>query len=276
MTCRNSTWNLILDGPLPGTFNMAFDEALLKRASSPQCPPVTYLRFYQWKCPTLSLGFFQKARRVADLEFCRLSNIPVVRRLTGGKAVLHDRELTYSVVSNDPAFFPFSDIAGTYNRIAQALSRGFSHMGVETSLAAEDSRPHQRLSPACFTAANHHELLWKGRKLAGSAQRRTRAGFLQHGSILIEFSARQLAGCLGIADVATMQEHVTDLSQALGRSPSAEEVVSAMSKGFQEVFEVQLQTTEVDPEVVQEARELTKAKYEKVEWETPQHSTIPF
>ena len=128
-------WNLIVDGPLPAGFNMAVDQVLLDQVSDICCPPRTYLRFYQWESPTLSLGISQKTARVVDLAYCRSQGIEVVRRITGGKAVLHYREITYSVVSNDLSFFPSNDIKETYSRIAKALSMGFSEMGLLTALA---------------------------------------------------------------------------------------------------------------------------------------------
>jgi hypothetical protein len=134
-------WKLIVDGSLPGALNMAIDEGLLRQTSSPSSPPVTYLRFYRWIRPTLSLGFSQKASRVVDLEFCKMRDIDVVRRPTGGKAVLHHHEVTYSVTSNDRRHFPCNDIGATYLKIARALADGFREMDLEVSLAPEN--------PAC-------------------------------------------------------------------------------------------------------------------------------
>ncbi len=271
LTSTQRSWNLILDGSGEGPFNMAFDEVLLRHVSSPGCPHVTYLRFYQWERPTLSLGFSQKAARITSFEFCRQHNIPIVRRLTGGKAVLHDRELTYSVVSNDPTFFPPSDITATYARIAEALLRGLAHLGVEATLTDRVFRPSQPLSSACFAVANHHELLWKDKKLVGSAQHRTRDSFLQHGSIPIEFNARQLAGCLGLADVAGMEQKVTDLHSAVGHSPSPQEIASAMSRGFCETFGIRLHGFEFSARLLDEARQLAATKYAHVVWDRPMH-----
>ena len=108
---------------------MALDETLLDEVSRPQGRPQTYLRFYQWIRPTLSLGFSQKAERVVDLEYCSAHSIDVVRRPTGGKAVLHHHELTYSVVSNDPAFFPIADISGDLLPDCECVTKWISFLG---------------------------------------------------------------------------------------------------------------------------------------------------
>jgi lipoate-protein ligase A len=245
---------------------MAFDEVLLQRVSDPACLPVTYVRFYEWECPTLSLGFFQKASRVVDFQFCDRNSIALVRRSTGGKAVLHDRELTYSVVSNNASCFSIADIKDTYRRIAQALSNGFQHLGVRTTLAEERQLPARRLASACFALANHHEVLWGNKKLVGSAQRRTRTGFLQHGSILIEFEGPLLAGCLGLADITDIAQGVADLQQALGYTPCVEEVALAMKAGFEEIFDTRLQRSALDATLLAEAEELSKTKYSHFDW----------
>ena len=121
-----------------------------------------------------------------------LNGIELVRRPTGGKAVLHHHELTYSVVSNDPSFFPIADISRTYCRIADAIQRGLRTLGIETTLAGSRGRSTGTgpLATACFALSNHFELLCQNRKLVGSAQRRTKTAFLQHGSILLEFDPR--------------------------------------------------------------------------------------
>ena len=115
---------------------MAVDEVLLNQVSNQADLPVTYVRFFQWDKATLSLGFSQKVARAVNLDFCKTKKIDLVRRITGGKAVLHDREITYSVVSNDPYFFPLRDIVETYKLIALALRLGFKAMGRRSSTAS--------------------------------------------------------------------------------------------------------------------------------------------
>ena len=236
------------------------DELLLDCLSSTASPLATYLRFYQWDRPTLSLGFSQKAERVVDFDFCKSHGIAIVRRPTGGKAVLHDRELTYAVVSNDPAFFPLADIPSTYKRIATALKSGFRYLDLEIEVAdppsSKKASVKPRLAAACFAATNHHELLFQGRKLVGSAQRRTQNAFLQHGSIPILFDERLLLGALGLGGVSTLESQVTDLGSCLGNPPGAERVIEALLEGFRDVFQVSLRRAELSRELLAKAKVL--------------------
>jgi lipoate-protein ligase A len=242
---------------------MALDETLLDVVSNPQACPQTYLRFYEWIRPTLSLGISQKAERVADLDYCGAHGIDVVQRPTGGKAVLHHRELTYSVISNDPGFFPIADISKTYCRIAKALQRGFQFLGVETTLAPGRGSNTGKgpLPAACFALSNRFEMLWQDRKLAGSAQRRTKHGFLQHGTILIEFDPELLSKVLRSCDVASLAVAVTDLHTCLGSRPPTSDLIEGMRKGFEAAFEVQLVNRELPEDLSARVQDLASQKF---------------
>ncbi|MGH9428070.1 MAG: lipoate--protein ligase family protein [Terriglobia bacterium] len=252
----------MLDGPQSGQFNMALDETLLDGVSQPQACPQTYLRFYQWIRPTLSLGISQKAERLVDFDFCRVHGIDVVRRPTGGKAVLHHQELTYSVISNDPAFFPIADISKTYCRIAGALQNGFHSLGVETTLATgrDRSAAPGPLPAACFALSNRFEVLWQDRKLAGSAQRRTKNAFLQHGSILIEFNPELVSNVLRSCDISSFLATVTDLKTCLGSVPSIPDLMGAMCRGFEAVFGIQLVNRGLSEDLVEKAHDLASQR----------------
>lgn len=261
-------WNLLLHGALPASYNMAVDEVLLDRVTDPSCPPTTFLRFYQWKRPTLSLGFSQKASRVVDFAFCEARGIDLVRRITGGKAVLHDQEVTYAVISNDSLFFPGNDIATTYERIALALSSGLDRLGIKTTLASGVPSPLRSAStPSCFATANHFEILCQGQKLVGSAQRRTRRGFLQHGSILLDFDLLLLTGAMGARpDKASSLNNITCLREILGRLPEASEVIEVLRQGFEGCFGVKLRDAHWGPNLEESAFCLSISKYSRLEW----------
>ena len=256
-------WGVLLDGYQSGPFNMAMDETLLDEVSKPKAQRQTYLRFYQWNRPTLSLGFSQKAERVVDLGYCKLHGIDVVRRPTGGKAVLHHRELTYSVISNDAVVFPIGDISKIYRRIAAALQTGLGILGIETTLAQNCGRTTAMgpLPAACFAVSNHFEVLWKNRKLVGSAQRRTKTAFLQHGSILIEFDAEMLSGALRSCDISSVSAGVTDLKTCLNSMPSMRDLIRAMSKGFEESFAVPLVNYQLPQDLSARTHRLADSKW---------------
>jgi lipoyl(octanoyl) transferase len=259
------SWRMLVDDPETGAYNMAVDEVLLAEAHrSPS--RLTCLRFSQWAEPTLSLGFGQKAARVVNFDFCRRRRIGCVRRITGGKAVLHHQELTYSLVSNDALVFPLSDIGETYARIAQALVLGFRHLGIETSLAPETASRGLRATTACFALSNHHEILWSGRKLVGSAQRRTKTAFLQHGSILLDFDPELLAGALGNPDPLAFGSQVACLTQCLGISPAPVEVIGHLQQGFRDFFGVGFELTSLHARQQERAEELARSRYALLDW----------
>ena len=264
-----SPWKLISDGPHSGAFNMALDDTLLRRVSNATAQPTTYLRFYRWIRPTLSIGLSQKVAKVVNLDFCHQNKIDIVRRPTGGKAVLHDQELTYAVISNDRSIFPLNDIGATYQCIAKGLSQGLRKIGLKTEIANGEPRPHRQNSlkcqTACFALVNHFEVTCRGRKLVGSAQRRTQRGILQHGSILLEFASNLLARVIRMSGIETLESQVTCLRSCLGYLPRCEELISHVARGFAEVFNTRLDSIEFDHDILTEAEDLSQTKYTSLE-----------
>src|ERR1700682_163424 len=193
----DTAWRLLLDPPASGAWNMAVDEVLLDGVANGSAPPT--LRFYGWAPPCLSLGYFQ-AFEVVDVAGCQSLGVDIVRRPTGGRAILHDRELTYSValplrlLGNDGGVLP------SYHRLSLALERGLNQLGVPVVLAPETAAlPFMDQCPVGFDRASAHEILLDGRKLVGSAQVRRATAILQHGSILIDPRADRLFGCLPVS-----------------------------------------------------------------------------
>ena len=196
---------------------------------------LTIIRLYQWSSPTVSLGKNQLAESAVDLQYCEEKEIPIVKRPTGGRAVLHDDELTYAVVSNDPDLFPLQNISGTYAVVANALFEGLKSLGILVELADGVSAPrlpgrldHQK---PCFVTASRHEILWQGRKLVGSAQRRLKKSFLQHGSIPLKIDYAEMGRVLGY-DAAALKGRMASVSEALAREISFSEVAAALYEGL--------------------------------------------
>ena len=174
---------------------MAVDEALFREAVGISLP--RRLRFYGWQSPAVSLGRFQNARRELDLEACERFGIAVVRRPTGGKAVLHEQELTYAVVAADasPLFPP--DILGTYRLISACIARGLSALGIAAEMKTEGrTLAEGETNAVCFAHPSRYELLVDGRKICGSAQMRSQGVFLQHGSLLMTFDPGRISAVL--------------------------------------------------------------------------------
>ena len=162
---------------------MAIDDALLE---APAHADDYTVRFYRWLRPTVSLGYAQSWRSGYEPEIARRYGMAVVRRRTGGRAVLHAGELTYSVVGDAEEGALAGGIQATYSAIAEGLVAGFASMGVKADVVRSRGR-RERLEPgACFASRALNELVADGGKLVGSAQRRAGGRALQHGSILLE------------------------------------------------------------------------------------------
>src|ERR1051326_906734 len=140
---ESMVWKLIIDGPLAGSRNMAIDAALLQEVDNCE-DPYTVVRFYGWQTPTISLGRNQQIDKAVDSAYCRANGIDIVHRPTGGRAVLHDDELTYAVISNDTDAFG-DTIYGNYKRVSEALCLGYNRLGVHAVLAP-DTRKVVRLA----------------------------------------------------------------------------------------------------------------------------------
>src|SRR6266702_4428117 len=176
-------WRLLLDKPASGAWNMAVDEVLLDGVATGTAPPT--LRFYEWTPPCLSLGYFQPFD-VVDIDGCRALGVEVVRLPTGGRAILHDRELTYSIALPASVLGQDGGVLPSYYRLSLALQDGLRRLGVPATLAPESAGSSAAHGPVCFDRPSAHEILLHGRKLVGSAQMRRGGGLLQHGSIRVE------------------------------------------------------------------------------------------
>lgn len=201
--------------------------------------PATSIRFYRWDQPTVSLGKHQQLQQAVDLDCCRKRGVSVVYRPTGGRAVFHKDEITYAVVSNDTSLFPFHNIHQTYALLARALQQGLRKVGVDSEfsqgLRSSSTFPLSGRHKPCFATPNRHELLHRGRKIAGSAQRRLKRSFLQHGSIALNIDYLEMSQLLGFSE-ELLRRSMISLSEAAGRTISFEESAQALQEGFKEVL----------------------------------------
>jgi lipoate-protein ligase A len=233
-------WNLIIDGPFDGARNMSIDSALLDEVNNSESPR-TIVRFYSWRTPTLSLGRNQKIEKAVDVDYCAASGIDVVHRPTGGRAVLHDDELTYAVISNDADSFG-DTIYGNYKRVSEALCLCYNRLGVPAVLAPETRKPSPMPDdgdPPCFVSPSRYELMVAGRKIAGSAQRRVRRSFLQHGSLPITCNREALALATRMASVDLLDKEMAGVAEFLPQRPTLEELRGAYIGAFQDYFSVE-------------------------------------
>ena len=235
-------WRFLNTGTSHGLFNMAVDAAILAGIEDGTSPPT--VRVYAWAPPTVSIGYAQKPDEELDLERCREAGVGVVRRPTGGRAVLHAGELTYSVVgrSGEPPLG--GSIAEAYRAIAEALVRGLAGLGVKALLAPAPSAGPGRsgaASPPCFVSTGRFEIVAGGRKLVGSAQRRTDRAVLQHGSLLLDASHSGLADLLRVRSDGEREvlrrmltEKTADLKTLLEAAPGFRRTATAVRAGFEE------------------------------------------
>ena len=258
-------WRLLVDVPAGGARNMAVDEVLLDGVAAGTTPPT--LRFYEWTPPCLSLGYFQPLD-VVDLDGCRALGVEVVRRPTGGRAILHDHELTYSVALPASVLGHDGGVLPSYYRLSLALQDGLRRLGVPATLAPESVASGSGIhGPVCFDRPSAHEILVHGRKLVGSAQMRRGGGLLQHGSILIEPRLDNLMACLRLPEGAGsrgIEDGVAGLAE-LGVTRPAQ-VAAAIADAFAAGFGVGLVEAPLRPEEEEAVGALARSKYRSAAW----------
>ena len=233
------SWELIIDGPMEGARNMAVDAALLEQVDTSETTR-TIVRFYTWSTPTISLGRNQHIDKAVDVDYCRESGIDIVHRPTGGRAVLHDDELTYAVISNDTQSFG-DTIYGNYKRVSEALCLGYNRLGVPAVLAPDTRKPaplaHEG-DPPCFLSPSRYELMVAGRKIVGSAQRRVRRSFLQHGSMPITCNRSALARATRLPTSEALEREMAGIAEFLPERPAPSALTDAFVHAFQDFFSI--------------------------------------
>src|SRR5713101_964663 len=260
------SWRLVVDGARRGSQNMAVDEALLDSVSRGQAPPT--LRFDQWAPACLSLGYCQPCAAV-DVQACRRAGVDIVRRPTGGRAILHHHELTYSIALPVAALDQESGVLQSYYHLSLGLTEGLGRLGVETTLAP--SAPLRAAhGPACFDEPSDHEILLGGRKLVGSAQVRRNGALLQHGSILFQPQVDELLHCLRLEPQEAARQRtamtagVAGLDQA-GRF-TASEVGQAVAVGMESALGIRVERGSLTRAERSAAAWLERHKYATAEW----------
>jgi lipoate-protein ligase A len=236
---------------------MKYDERLAQSLVASDRPSV--VRFYGWNPPAISLGWHQDIGDI-DLEKCAEAGIDVVRRPTGGRAIFHSDEVTYSVVMVASQ----KSVLSVYQDVSEALVGGLRTLGANVAL--EKSQPHfpslyrSSSAVACFASAGRYEIQIDGRKLAGSAQRRFARGngqevVLQHGSILLGPDHLRMVDFLRTLDddqrhqlKCELQDKTIDLASALDRRVERDEVVLALKRGFEQVWSIEFSPSDIGDE----------------------------
>lgn len=260
-----TSFRLLVTRPMSGASNMAIDEALLTSRLRRRGPPT--IRFFAWRPATVSLGYGQALDGRVDLAAAADIGIGLVRRPTGGSAILHEGpelELTYSVTAAEDDFVGADDLSATYRWIGTALTAGLRTLGAAAEMVAVQPSDPAAMPAFCFARTGSYEIEVKGRKLVGSAQRRREAGFLQHGSVMLGAEPDRLRRVFpGELDPLA---GMTTLEAALGRRPSFEETETALTGGFRDAHGIELIGGRLHPEEEALADALTRDKYASDAW----------
>ena len=269
------TWRLLLE-PVParGAWNMAVDEAILEAIGRGDSLPT--LRLYAWEPACLSLGY---AQPLTDVDIPRLQGRgwELVRRLTGGRAVLHTDEITYSVIA--PLHEP--RVAGTvlesYSHLAAALVEALRLLSLPVEVQERAGTGSKTPNPVCFEVPSTSEITVGGKKLVGSAQARRKEGILQHGSLPLTGDLTRILQVLVFPDeearlraASHLLERATTVEAALGRVVSWNEAVQAYIAAFRSVLNLDLQPGELSPQEKARTGHLVAAKYTAPDWNRKQ------
>lgn len=257
-------WRLIVHPkPMDGAHNMAIDEALLHAVL--QGAP-SALRLYAWVPPTLSLGRGQSVRDV-DRATLEARGYGLVRRPTGGRAVLHTNELTYCVVTSETEAGLGADLLTSYRRLSAALLEAFRLLGLEAVEAEPRYANHRQAGPVCFEVPSDYEITWQGRKLVGSAQMRHNGLILQHGAIPLHGDLAAIAEVLTARpDPDAIRARTATLSAALARPVSWDEAAAAVAEGFRRALGLITYEDDLTPAEWAEVEALVATKYAHPDW----------
>ena len=244
---------LLLTGANGAAFNMGLDEAILESVSNGRQPPT--LRLYAWNPAAISLGFFQGLREEVDEAACAARGVDIVRRITGGGAVFHQAEITYSIVLPETHPLAPKSIMASYEILCSGVIAGLQHLGIESSFAPIN------------------DIVAAGKKISGNAQTRKSHCLLQHGTVLLDVNVELMFELLKVPAEKTkgkliedVKARVTSAGTLLGRRVEFGEAESAMVAGFADALPAALTLSEPTPEERKRAVEIARAKFADPAW----------
>ncbi len=250
-------WRLIIDPPLDGTYNMACDYAVMKAVSRGESPSM--LRFYRWKRPAVTIGYFQILEDEVDVKECGRLGVDTIRRITGGGAVYHDLEITYSLAVPLSGGLSHGTVLDSYRRICEPIVQTLRSFGIEASYAPVN------------------DILAGSKKLSGSAQTRRDGVLLQHGTILMGLRRERMFRCLRISPeklagkgVAAAEEGVASLEELIGKRALTEdfhgELIDALTRSFARGFDAELAPGVISPREGEEALAIERDVFANPRW----------
>jgi len=246
-------WRLLLTGANSASKNMAIDRAVLVANSKGTVPPT--VRFYEWKPSAISIGYFQSLDEEVDLEMCKSHGVDYVRRITGGGAVFHEHELTYSIVIPESHPLIPKNIMKSYGNICGAVMNGLNEIGIKSK----------------YMPIN--DIITGGKKISGNAQTRKEKTVLQHGTVLTDVNVDKMFSLLKVPNekikdklISDVKERVTSIKKILGRDVMFDEVSEGMKIGFEKQFSIDLFEGDLTAEEIKLTEKFEKECFSAKEW----------
>jgi lipoate-protein ligase A len=262
------TWRFIDTGPCSAAYNMALDEAIANAVRKGDVPPT--LRLYEWDVPSISIGCFQKISDI-NLDYCIQKRIPIVRRPTGGRAVLHNHELTYSFSAKTKKGIFSKGLLDSYKKISHAFSLAFTKIGLLPQLNLMRKTQHSALStqhsksPICFQSTSYGEITINNKKNIGSAQKRWSDGLLQQGSIPTTIDTYEMMKVFILDSDNIGKDSFTGLKEIL-HGLTHDELKNTIRISFEETFDIHFISSTPSQEESALAEELAFQKYLSPRW----------
>jgi lipoate-protein ligase A len=246
-------WRLLLTGHKDAATNMSIDESIMVFVGQGQIPPT--IRLYGWLPPAVSIGYFQGLKEEVDLAMCEKYGIDYIRRITGGGAVFHEHEVTYSLSIPENSLLIPSNVLESYKVICQGIVEGLAQLDVKSKFAPLN------------------DIIVDGKKISGSAQTRRNRTILQHGTVLLDTDVDKMFSILKVPSekikdklISDVKQRVTSLNSALERKVEFNDVCKALAKGFEKALEIELEEGELTSSEIALAEDIKMDRYSSSEW----------
>ncbi|MBN1202630.1 MAG: lipoate--protein ligase family protein [Anaerolineae bacterium] len=265
-----TTWRLLITDTDTGAQNMAVDQAIMEAVAQGHVPPT--LRLYAWVPPCLSLGYMQP---MSDVDHERLAarGWELVRRMTGGRAILHTDELTYSVAVQADTPIVAGDIVASYRRLSQALLTALLRLGANVDADKRTQSQRSTKGPVCFEVPSHYEITASGKKLVGSAQVRKFGAVLQHGSLPLTGDITRIVDALVFPDEdkreavrERVRRRAATLEGVTGQAVAWDEAAAALADSFKDTFDLTFTNGDLTPDEQTRAEDLRASVYTTDDW----------
>lgn len=263
-----ATWKFLYSGEGGPFFNLALDEVLFFENQKRDSVPV--FRIYGWDKPAISIGYFQNVSRACNQAECHRQNLPIIRRITGGRAVFHGEDLTYSLVGSSDLYPELGhNVMETYNKTSQAFLEGLRMLGIqgEWEKGRVSANGKKSFLP-CFASTSIYEVTHLGKKLIGSAQKRVGSRFIQQGSLPLNSDAGRQKNFLsnGNSSENGFEKKFTNLEEILKRKLDLSEVALVLKSAWEKFWNVNFSQMELTPQLIQQTQDLVNSKYSQKEW----------